>query len=64
MTPTATYEWYFRDAQNNPITNSTTLTNKFGSAYNSSTGKVTGKCLYIDKTTVDNKITIDVKVTV
>lgn len=64
LTPTATYEWYFRDAQNNPITNSTTLTNKFGNAYNSSTGKVTGKCLYIDKTTVDNKITVDVKVTV
>lgn len=61
---TATYEWSFRNAQNQPITDSTTLTNKFKNAYNSTTGKVTGKCLYLDKTTVDNKITADVKVTV
>lgn len=61
---TATYEWSFRNAQNQPITDSTTLTNKFKNAYNSTTGKVTGKCLYLDKTTVDNKITADVKVIV
>ena len=61
---TATYEWSFRNAQNQPITDSATLTNKFKNAYSSTTGKVTGKCLYLDKTTVDNKITADVKVTV
>ena len=60
----ADYEWTFRDKDNIPITNSATLTNKFGSAYNSSTGKVTGKCIFVNATTVDNKITADVKVTV
>lgn len=61
---TATYEWTFRNSQNVPITSSETLSAKFGNAYNSQTGKVTGKCLYLNKTTVDNKITADVKVTV
>lgn len=59
---TATYEWTFRDSSNTPITNSTTLSTRFGNSYNSTTGKVTGKCLYIDKNTVDNKLTADVKV--
>lgn len=60
---TATYEWTFRDSSNVPLT-SQALSAKFGDAYDSNTGKVTGKCLYLDKTTVDNKITADVKVTV
>ena len=59
-----TYEWTFRKADNTPINDSATLTTRFGSSYNSTTGKVTGKCIYIDKTTVVNKLTADVKVTV
>ena len=60
----ATYEWTFRKADNTPIDDSATLTARFGDSYNSTTGKVTGKCIYIDKTTVVNKLTADVKVTV
>ena len=60
----ATYEWTFRKADNTPINDSATLTTRFGSSYNSTTGKVTGKCIYIDKTTVVNKLTADVKVEV
>ena len=59
-----TYEWTFRKADNTPINDSATLTARFGSSYNSTTGKVTGKCIYIDKTTVVNKLTADVMVTV
>ena len=59
----ATYEWTFRKADNTPINDSTTLAARFGSSYNSTTGKVTGKCIYIDKTTVVNKLTADVMVT-
>lgn len=60
----ATYEWTFRKADNTPISDSSTLTARFGDSYNSTTNKVTGKCLYIDKTTVVNKLTADVMVTV
>ena len=60
----ATYEWTFRKADNTPISDSTTLAARFGNSYNSTTGKVTGKCLYLDKTTVVNKLTADVMVTV
>ena len=60
----ATYEWTFRKADNTPINDSATLSARFGSSYNSTTGKVTGKCIYIDKTTVVNKLTADVMVTV
>lgn len=60
----ATYEWTFRNKDNTPITDSAVLTTKFGSAYNSTTNKVTGKCIFVNATTVDNKITADVKVTV
>lgn len=60
----AIYEWTFRDKDNVPITNSAILTTKFGSAYDSTTGKVTGKCIFVNAITVDNKITADVKVTV
>lgn len=60
----ATYEWTFRKADNTPINDSATLTARFGSSYNSTTGKVTGKCIYIDKTTVVNKLTADVMVSV
>lgn len=59
-----TYEWTFRKADNTPINDSATLAARFGSSYNSTTGKVTGKCIYIDKTTVVNKLTADVMVTV
>ena len=61
QTISATYEWTFRDSNNSPITNATILQNRFGNAYNVSTGKVTGKCLYIDKTSVTNKLTADIK---
>ena len=60
----ATYEWTFRKADNTPIDDSATLSTRFGDSYDSATGKVTGKCIYIDKTTVVNKLTADVKVTV
>ena len=60
----ATYEWTFRKADNTPISDSTTLAARFGSSYDSTTGKVTGKCIYIDKTTVVNKLTADVMVSV
>ena len=60
----ATYEWTFRKADNTPISDSSTLTARFGDSYNTTTNKVTGKCLYIDKTTVVNKLTADVMVTV
>ena len=60
----ATYEWTFRKADNTPINDSATLSTRFGDSYDSATGKVTGKCIYIDKTTVVNKLTADVKVTV
>ena len=60
----ATYEWTFRKADNTPINDSATLAARFGSSYDSTTGKVTGKCIYIDKTTVVNKLTADVMVTV
>ena len=60
----ATYEWTFRKADNTPINDSATLSARFGSSYNSTTGKVIGKCIYIDKTTVVNKLTADVMVTV
>ena len=63
MTLAATYEWTFRDDNNSPITNAQELTTKFGDSYNSTTGKVTGKCLYVDRNVVDNKLTADVKVT-
>ena len=60
---TSTYQWTFRDVDNKPITGQG-LSDKFGNSYNSSTGKVTGKCIYIDKNTVDNKLTADVMVIV
>lgn len=60
----ATYEWTFRKADNTPISDSSTLSARFGDSYNTTTNKVTGKCLYIDKTTVVNKLTADVMVTV
>lgn len=63
MTLSATYEWTFRDENNVPITSSQELQARFGSSYNSTTGKVTGKCLYLDKNVVDNKLIADVMVT-
>ena len=60
----ATYEWTFRDSNNTPIIDPIILQNRFGSAYNNNTKKVTGKCLYIDKTSVTNKLTADIKVTI
>ena len=56
------YEWTFIDRYGQEIVG-TNLINRFPNNYNSQTGKVTGRCLYIDGNTVNNRITANVKVT-
>ena len=62
VTLEATYEWTFRNKDGIEITDSTELQRRFGDAYDNTTGKVYGKCLYVDATSIDKKIIAEVKV--